>query len=447
MRFLSRAIQSAVGRRSISRIPTNAMARTPRFSDVAISGTKPSYFDFSGFSQMDGSSVTSKLPSNIDIRPMMTLQPSAHTLSKIAIKTIISAFLTILIGIAFETSVKSGVKKITTEIDKFTNEITDSVYKYIITTASEMMQKGDTAIIASIYLKVGRHLSIEKRKELLEKLVIDGVSYGWLAPYDSIVEQWLNKIIEIKGGHLPSDRFIINIVSIIRNKVIPLTNGIWYFKRAVKLRTGIGITDADIAPDEYWYTPEGRAATANATRDILAEDTVLANIIVGLLSANEAIDNANMLFDHVFSDINSMLRNLMITFKTHLTHAKSDKLSIVDERTLHAEPFNSEPITTTEISKLNESIKKCESFLDPSRNTSSNLFKRPRKITHVSRTTAFQKGNDRIHKLQQKFGIFDPTLGGGKKTRSARSDRSRSHNRSRSRSRNAMRRTRRVQHI
>jgi hypothetical protein len=486
MRYLSR-IPSAIRRSSnastnamaMNAMSMNGMARMRPFSDVAISEPKPNYFDFSDLSRKPqplidfenmskrdgrrsqnihhvdvagdgdesegkGNGVKSAIPGNFDISSLM-VRPSANTVNKFAIGTLIVAFLTILIEKTIGlSSIKSGIKKIKDDALELANDITESVCNYIIATASDRLQEGDTTIIASMYMKVGQHVSVGKRKEMLENLVINGISYGWLAPYDGIIEQWLNKIIEIKGGQLPSDKYIFNIVNIIRNKVIPFTNGIWYFKRAVKLRTGLGMTDADIVPDVYWNTSEGRVATANSTRDIIAEDTVLAKIIVGLLTANEAIDNTNMLFDRVFSNVNSMLKILMITFKTHLADAKNDKSSILDERILHSESFDSE--MKTEISELKKSIRKCESFLDPSRKTRSNLFKSPRRI---SRTTTFQKDNDRIGKLQREFGVFDPTLGGGTKRRSTRSNRNlnRNRNRSRSRSRNAMRRTRRVQHI
>jgi len=383
----------------------------------------------------EGSSVISKLPGNIDISSIM-VRPSAYTLSKFAIKTIISAFLTILIGSAFETPVKSGVKKITTDVDRLTNEITESVYKYIIATASERLQKGDTTVIASIYFKIGQHLSIEKRKEMLEKLVINGVSYGWLAIYDGVIEQWLTKIKEIKGGELPSDKYLINIINIIQNKVIPVTNGIWYFKRAVKLRTGLGITDADSAPDEYWYTAEGQRVTASGTREILTEDTMLAKIIVGLLAANEAIDNTNMLIESAFSDINHMIRHLVIIFKTHLDHAKVYKTTNIGEdiKSKLGNDVDVDAGINMQIRELNKSIRKCETYLESS--TTKTPFKDQmsamRSKTRRPRATNTQYGND-IRKLQEQFGLFNPTLGG-------------SRSRSRSRSRKVMRKTRRVRH-
>jgi len=493
MRYLSRAIPSAI-RRS-SNASTNAMAmnamaaRMRPFSDVAISEPKPSYFDFPDLSQKqqplidfenmskrdgsrsqyvynvgdngddEGSSVISNLPGKIDISSMM-VRPSANTISKFAIKTLIVAFLTILIEKTVGLStINSGIKKIKDDAFEMANDITDSVYKYMIATASNRLQEGDTTIIASIYVKIGQHVSIEKRKEMLENLVINGVSYGWLAPYDGIIEQWLNKIIEIKGGELPSDKYIFGIVNIIKNKVIPVTNGIWYFKRAVKLHTGLG-GPMDTAKDEYWNTSDARAATANSTRDIIAEDTVLAKIIVGLLTANEVIDNTNMFIDGVFSDVNRMLRTLMITFKMHLANAKNDRLHIVGDDGLQSKLFNSKTgndlTMNVEIRELNKSIKKFETFLESSKVNGSKLFKSPmslmRSKTHTassSRTTNAKMENDRIRKLQEQFGLFNPTLGGGHKPRSTRINvriGSRSRSRSRRRSRKVMRRTRRVRH-
>jgi hypothetical protein len=235
----------------------------------------------------------------IDIAPII-LRTSNGT--KVVIGTLIAAFLAVLFA----------PKEIKQNVKDLVKRTTDSVYNYMVKNASQKLQKGDTTIISSVYTTWQR-LSSETRKKTLEKLVIDGVSYGWLAEYDSVIDIWLNKIIEIKGS-LPSDKYIIDIVNIVRNKVLPVTNGIWYFKRAIKRGTGLGLTAADIAQDSYWSTYNGKLETAVGARQTLADDTMLAKIIIGLLSACEVvIKTVDLSFD-----IKIMLRNIVTKFKSDL---------------------------------------------------------------------------------------------------------------------------------
>jgi hypothetical protein len=475
----SQVIPTAIRHSMMSRIPTTTNANTQKrpFSAAVIAGTNPGSFDFSNFSQKQqpmidlenmskrdgrgdgdesegkGNGVKSDLPGKFE---MSLLIPSSNTntMSKLAIKTLIAAFLIILIG----NSVGDGVKKIKNDTVKLTNEITETVYNFMITTASERLQEGDTTIIASIYVKIGRHVSTEKRKELLENLVINGVSYGWLAEYDGIIEQWLNKIIEIKGGELPSDKYIIKIVNIIQNKVIPVTNGLWYFKRAVKLRTGLGVTAADAAPDSYWYTSEGQTETAKGARETLADDTTIAKVIVGLLSAIEMVDNTNTMIESLFGDINNMLRKIIDSFKLDLANAKiekSGKLDLILEEnpvtTLMGSPHDA--VIKMQIRELNKIIKKCENYLDHTKSNSSNIFRSPTSLMRKSKTTHAARvnvpnSNDSMDQLRKEFSLFNPAIGGGREARAARRDTkicSRRHSRSRSRSRShkLMRRYRR----
>ena len=236
----------------------------------------------------------------IDIRP--TMLPTSNG-TKVVIGVVIAAFLSMLFSKKeLPHSAKDLVKK-----------TTDAIYHYMVKTASDIVQEGDTTIIASIYT-VWRRLSLDTRKNMLKKLVIDGTSYGWLAEYDAILDIWLNKLIEIKGGELPSDKNIIDIVNIIQNKILPVTNGIWYFNRAIRRHTGLGVTAAYAASDSFWYTSKGKMETAIGARQMLADDTMLAKIIIGLLTASEMVSN---MFEGSF-DIKMMLRKIDIKFKSDL---------------------------------------------------------------------------------------------------------------------------------
>lgn len=388
------------------------------------------------------------------------LQPSLDMVSKLAIGTLITALLTNLIvnsdGI---TSIALSGKDAVTKIK---NDTVDAITNYMIKTASEKIQTGDTTVIASIYKLVGRHISLDTRKKMLEKLVINGVSYGWLAEYDDMIDKWLTKGIEIKGGVLPSDKNIIDIVNIIQNQVLPVTNGIWYFKRAVKLRTGLGVTAADTAPDSYWYTSEGQAETAKGARETLAQDTTIAKIVVGLLSAAESLDSVNTLIK-----INKMIRKVMIRkliniFKSHIASANVEKMKrpgkldlILEEEeypqsTIAKSNSNSKSSSNTfhaeinmQILELNKSINKCEKYLADY--TKKNSFKSRTSLrrSNSARDAIRVKSPDSIRELRN-FGLFSG-MGGGRETRVIRRD-SKSKSKisgSRTRSSKVMRRNRR----
>lgn len=241
-----------------------------------------------------------------------TMMPTSSVTTKIAIGTLITAFLSVLIG---KTEIGAEIKS---DTDVLVKKATDDIYNYMVARASERLKAGDTTIIASMYKTITKHMTSEDRKKMFKKLVIDGVSYEWLAEYDHIIDIWLNKIIQLEGNKLPSDKYIINLVNTIQNKVLPITNAIWYSKRAVKRglsKLGIvSLSKADSASDDYWYTSEGQSETAIGARQMLEEeDTVLAKIIVGILSSGVISDEG--LIKAIIGDIKPMLRELISKLK------------------------------------------------------------------------------------------------------------------------------------
>jgi hypothetical protein len=241
-----------------------------------------------------------------------TMMPTSSATTKIAIVTLITAFLSVLIG---KTEIGAEIKSDTNVLVK---KATDDIYDYMVARASQRLKAGDTTIIASMYKTITKHMTSEDRKKMFKKLVIDGVSYEWLAEYDHIIDIWLNKIIQLEGNKLPSDKYIINLVNTIQNKVLPITNAIWYYKRAVKRglsKLGIvSLSKADSASDDYWYTSEGQSETAIGARQMLEEeDTVLAKIIVGILSSGVISDEG--LIKTIIGDIKPMLRELISKLK------------------------------------------------------------------------------------------------------------------------------------
>jgi hypothetical protein len=117
---------------------------------------------------------------------------------------------------------------------------------------------------------------------------------------------------------LPSDKYIINLINIIQNKVLPITNSIWYSKRAVKRGLNwlglLSLSKADRVSDEYWNTFEGQSETAIGVRQMLEkEDTMLAKIIIGILSSGVISDEG--LIKTIIGDIKPMLRQLISKLK------------------------------------------------------------------------------------------------------------------------------------
>lgn len=241
-----------------------------------------------------------------------TMMPTSSVATKIAIGTLITAFLSVLIG---KTEIGAEIKS---DTDILVKKATDDIYNYMVERASKRLKAGDTTIIASMYKTITKHMTSEDRKKMFKKLVIDGVSYEWLAEYDHIIDIWLNKIIQLEGNKLPSDKYIINLVNTIQNKVLPITNTIWYSKRALMRglsKLGIvSLSKADAASDDYWYTSEGQSETAIGARQMLEEeDTVLAKIIVGILSSGVIVNEGVM--KTIFGDIKPMLRKLISKLK------------------------------------------------------------------------------------------------------------------------------------
>ena len=285
--------------------------------------------------------------------------------TKVVIGTLIAAFLSTLF--AAKSNLGAELKS---DMDALVKETTNAIYKYIVNHTSEIIQEGDTTIIASLYKTyktIGRHLTLDERKEIFKHIVIDDVSYGWLAEYDDIIEIWLNKVIEIKGGLLPSDKYIINVINIIQNKVLPVTNGIWYSKRAIRRAIGLGLTKADIVPDSYWYTSEGQTETASGARQTLAVDTKLAKIIVGLLTAIEWYNDTNPTKNifGVGTDIKAMLHKLVIKFKADIMANRGSVDLELFRKQAAMYPFkiisgNASTSTNAKIRELNEEVKKLE---------------------------------------------------------------------------------------
>jgi len=358
------------------------------------------------------SSIISVMEFGKKKQPVVNIRDSVHrkidigTTIKVVTGTLIAAFLSALFA-------KSNLgAELKSDIDALVKETTNAIYKYMVNHTSEIMQEGDTTIISSTYKTIGRHLTLDERKEIFKHLVIDGVSYEWLADYDAIIELWLNKIIELKGGLLPSDKYIINIINIIQNKVLPVTNGIWYFKRAIRRATGLGLTKADIVPDSYWYTSEGQTETVSGARQILAEDTTLAKIIVGLLSVVEWFNNTNpsKIIPGLGIDIKMMLRKIVIKFKSDI---------IANRGSVDSEPYpfktfetisgNASTSTSTnaKIRELNEEVKKLEKI---------NQLPQPPHFPQWKPKTNLKPNNKNmasdIATQMQNMGAFDPYKGG-----------------------------------
>lgn len=354
---------------------------------------------------------TDRVRSKIDIRS--TMLGTSATTTKIVIGTLIAAFLSVLIGKSkLGTDAIKGIKN---ETDDVVNKTTETIYNYMVAHASERLQDGDTTIIASMYETLGRHLSPDDRKIIFQHLVIDGVSYGWLAEYDAIIDQWLKNIIKIKGGELPSDNYIINIVNIIQNKVLPVTNGIWYSKRAIKLATGVGLTKADTAHDDYWYTSDGQMETASGARQMLAEDTMLAKIIIGLLSASEVVTTGPI--KTIIGNIKPMIRQLIIKIKNDIAnHGGEFKTR---DKPAAVFPFK-QPIAddADDIEMQISELKDLDRYLEKSNkkiNQTTSPFKKPRPTTHVPKPIANAESDTSLRSLRDMgaFGSFGSSGGGG----------------------------------
>jgi hypothetical protein len=315
---------------------------------------------------------------------------------KVVIGKLIAAFLSVLIA--------NSIGNTTPEIKHDTvNETTEAIYDYMIKTASERVQEGDTTIIASLYKTLGEYISTDMRKKMLENLVIDGVSYGWLAEYDTIIDLWLNKIIEIKGGKLPSDKYIFDLVNIIQNKVLPISNQIWK------------LTNTDPMPDSYWNTTEGLMTTAIGLRQMLAEDTLISKIVIGILSATEVVINTQPI-GNIFGDINlnTMLKTLIIKIKSDITKGIDD-LKLLHHQTIDIPPSKTFIHHNADIFKkqINE-LKELEQYLDK---TNILKIKQPHQITNLP-TNSIQSptGESSLAKIQH-LGAFDLFRGGGRKSR------------------------------
>jgi hypothetical protein len=335
------------------------------------------------------------LHDKIDISKIL-MRPTS-VLTKVVIGKLIAAFLSVLIA--------NSIGNTTTEIKHDTvNETTEAIYDYMIKTASERVQEGDTTIIASMYKTLGQYISPDVRKKMLQNLVIDGVSYGWLAEYDAIIDQWLNKIIEIKGGNLPSDKYIFDLVNIIQNKVLPVSNQIWK------------LTNTDPMPDSYWNTSEGLMTTAIGLRQMLAEDTLISKIVIGILSATEVVIDARSI-ENIFGDINTMLKTLIIKIKSDIAKGSAN-LKPLHHQTVDI-PLSKTFIPNGDNIKKNISeLKQLDQYLDK---TKTNIQKikiiQPRQTTNWPTNIIKAPTEERRVAEIQHLGAFDLFKGGDRKSR------------------------------
>jgi len=238
------------------------------------------------------------------------------------------------------------------------------------------------------------------RNKMLQNLVIDGVSYGWLADYDAIIDQWLNKIIEIKGGDLPSNKYIFDLVNIIQNKVLPVSNQIWYW------------TNTDPIPDSYWNTTEGLWTTAIGLRQMLAEDTLISKIIIGILTATEVVIDARPI-ENIFGDINAMIRKLIIKIKSDITKS-SGNLKLLHHQTI---AIPTSKIFVNNITKKINELKELEQNLNK---TNILKIKQPHQITKLPTNAINAPTEERRVAEIQHLGAFDLFKGGDRKSRRRR---------------------------
>lgn len=350
---------------------------------------------------------TGKIIPNLDsIRSKVDIGSTmmrTSVMAKFAIGTLIAAFLSVLIKKS--KLGEDAINELKNDANDLVNKTAEAVYKYMITTASERIQEGDTAIIASLYGTIGQYISSDARKNILENIVIDGVSYGWLAEYDAVIDAWLKKIIEIKGGELPSDKYIINIVNIIQNKVIPVTSKIWYYKRAIKIATGLGITEADTASDDYWYTSEGLHSTASGVRQMVAEDAYLSKIVIGILSASEMYNRG--LIETIFGGIRPMIRQLINKMKDGIANPNdSDNLKLLrkSEVISSLKPIRDDDDhhddTNNIVSQINE-LKELDRYWEKSK---KNIYAKWEQNKRYMKTTKHPTAHDSI--LQDAFTPF-----------------------------------------
>jgi hypothetical protein len=344
-------------------------------------------------------SDSSNIPHDkIDISSII-VQRTSPTITKLVISKLIAAFLTtVLIETSLGKNIDNAIKEIKEDTNTVVNETTEAIYDFMIKTASERLQEGDTTIIASLYETLGRFISPDVRKRVLENLVIDAVSYGWLAEYDALIDQWLKKIIEIKGGNLPSDKYIIDMFNIIQNKVLPVSNTIWYYTKK-----------SDKVPESDRY--EGLMKTATGVRKMLAEDTLISKIVIGLLSASELVINTRPLGD-IFGDINTMLQTLIIKIKSDIANSNGNltlhQSILVPKKHFIEDPHN----IKTHVNELKE----LEQYLDKTKKYVQKI-KQPTPITKWP-ANVIKAPTANVHLTEiQNMGAFDLFRGGGRKSR------------------------------
>jgi len=342
-------------------------------------------------------SDSSSIPHDkIDISSII-IQRTSPTITKLVISKLIAAFLTtVLIETSLGKNIDNAIKEIKEDTNTVVNETTEAIYDFMIKTASERLQEGDTTIIASLYETLGRFISPDVRKRVLENLVIDAVSYGWLAEYDALIDQWLKKIIEIKGGNLPSDKYIIDMFNIIQNKVLPVSNTIWYYTKK-----------SDKVPESDRY--EGLMKTATGVRKMLAEDTLISKIVIGLLSASELVINTRPLGD-IFGDINTMLQTLIIKIKSDIANSNGNltlhQSILVPKKHFIEDPHN-----------IKTHVNELEQYLDKTKKNIQKI-KQPTPITKwpVVNVIKAPTGNVNLTEIQN-MGAFDLFRGGRRKSR------------------------------
>ena len=194
--------------------------------------------------------------------------------------------------------IASQIRDLERDAESLAKYITEQIQQYILTESSEHVRRGDTHIMSELYTNIPDHL----RTLVIEKIKIGGVACEWLIDYDDLIKNWFTTIYKIKGKQLPSDQYIMDIINIIRNGVVPLTKKLKILSDASKfIRKVRGReTEADKKPAEYWNSRQGWAESADGVNKLLAQDTWLAMFVDGLLHVFEIIEPVNT---HIYGPI------------------------------------------------------------------------------------------------------------------------------------------------
>jgi hypothetical protein len=154
---------------------TFSLAQIPRSSTINLGSGRMSivpeieYTDKDAGSTRDSrDSIRGRSKSKIDIGSTM-MGTSSSVTTKIAIGTLITAFLSVLIG---KPEIGAEIKS---DTDDLVKKATDDIYDYMVAHASQRLQAGDTTIIASMYKTITKHTTLEDRKQILKKLDVEWI--------------------------------------------------------------------------------------------------------------------------------------------------------------------------------------------------------------------------------------------------------------------------------